>query len=309
MECFADISAVTQFARTIVPSDPPLTVARVAQGVSTIVYRVDSGQQTYYLRILPEPDASFAPEVAAYQQLRAAGLHVPEVVYFEHYSALFQRSLMLTTAIAGHAIGYRQRPAAVQQIIIEAGRDLAQLNKVSVQGYGWVRRDTPNPRLCAEHPTLPAWLAEEFEAPIRALRRYHDLTSRDTNILLGLLGMACEQLQHEPAILAHGDFDVTHIYHHEGAYTGIIDFGEIRGTHQLYDLGHFAVENSELLPFLLKGYTAVAPLRDGAMHHIHLTGLLIAARRVGRRRLQQREPHQPDIAFIRRMLAGVTIDS
>jgi aminoglycoside phosphotransferase (APT) family kinase protein len=297
-----DLSTVTQFARTIVASTTPLTVARIAEGGSTVVYRIDAGEQTYYLRILPELDASFAPEVAAHQQLRAAGLRVPEVVYFEHYNRLFQRSLMLTTAIAGRAIGYGQPPAEIPQLLYQAGRELATINQVAVQGYGWIRRDTSDLRLCAEHSTLTAWLIEGFEAPIHALRRCPDLAPRDVDTLIELLGLACEQLQHEPAVLAHGDFDVTHIYYRDAVYTGIIDFGEIRGAHQLYDLGHFAVENSDLLPYLLKGYAAVAPLRDDVMRQIDLTSLLIAARRIGRRIFQGREPHQPDIAFVRRTL-------
>ena len=121
-----DLFAVTQFVRSIFAASAPLTVARAAEGVSTVVYRVDAGTQTYYLRILPEPDASFAPEVVVHQQLHAAGLHVPEVVYFEQLNALFQRSLILTTAIAGRAIGYQQPPAAARQIVIDAGRELAR---------------------------------------------------------------------------------------------------------------------------------------------------------------------------------------
>jgi aminoglycoside phosphotransferase (APT) family kinase protein len=302
---YEDASIVAQFVGMIVTFPAPPTVVRVAEGVSTIVYRIQTAERTYYLRILPEPDASFAPEVATHQRLRAAGLRVPEVVYFEHHNELFQRSLMLTTAIAGRAIGYRQPPATVQQILYQAGRELATINQVAVQGYGWMQRDTPDLRLYAEHPTLPTWLLEEFDAPIRALRRCRDLAPRDAGVLLELLGTACEQFQHQAAVLAHGDFDVTHIYYCDDAYTGVIDFGEIRGTHQLYDLGHFAIENGDLLPDLLKGYTAVARLHDDAMYHIHLTGLLIAARRVGRRILQERAPHHPDIAFIRRMLPAL----
>jgi Ser/Thr protein kinase RdoA (MazF antagonist) len=209
---------------------------------------------------------------------------------------------MLTTAIAGRALGHQQPPETAQPILIEAGRELARLNQVNVRGYGWVRRDTPELRLRAEHPTLIAWLIEEFDAPIRALSRCRDLTPRHADALLRLLEVACEQLQSEPAVLAHGDFDATHIYHHEGAYSGIIDFGEIRGAYQLYDLGHFAVENSHWLPHLLKGYTAVAPLQGDALRHIYLTGLLIAARRIGRSILRERDPHPPDVAFIQRTL-------
>lgn len=43
----------------------------------------------------------------------------------------------------------------------------------------------------------------------------------------------------EQGYLAHGDFDTTHIYQDNGRYTGIIDFGEIRGADRWYDLGYF----------------------------------------------------------------------
>jgi Phosphotransferase enzyme family len=305
LQPYEDTSLIAQFARTIITSPARLTVERVVEGGSTIVYRIDMAGQTAYLRILPEPDASFAPEVAAHQRLRAAGLRIPEVLYFEHYNQLFQRSLMLTTAIAGRAIGYRDPPATAPQIAYHAGCDLAIINQVTVQAYGWIKRDTPELRLCAEHPSLPAWLIDHFAAPIHTLGRYCDLAPRDTDALIELLGAACELFQHEPAVLAHGDFDATHIYYDGDAYSGIIDFGEIRGTHPLYDLGHFTIENSDLLPYLLEGYATVAQLGDDTMDHIKLTGVLIAARRAGRRILQGRAPHPPDITFIRQMLPGL----
>ena len=42
----------------------------------------------------------------------------------------------------------------------------------------------------------------------------------------------------ESAWLAHGDFDATAIFYRDGRYSGLIDFGEIRGTEPLFDLGH-----------------------------------------------------------------------
>ena len=45
-------------------------IERVAEGVSTWVYRIRRGGETFYLRILPEADATFAPEVIAHQRLR-----------------------------------------------------------------------------------------------------------------------------------------------------------------------------------------------------------------------------------------------
>ena len=46
-----------------------------------------------------------------------------------------------------------------------------------------------------------------------------------------------------PSRLAHGDFDATHIYQRDGLYTGVIDFGEMRGAEPHYDLAYFLVQD------------------------------------------------------------------
>src|SRR5207249_1740511 len=81
------------------------------------------------------------------------------------------------------------------------------------------------------------------------------------------------------ACLAHGDFDVTHIYQEDGRYTGIIDFGEIRGADAPYDLGHFNLHDGEtrpqpVLPYLLEGYSDVVPLPPDHEWRISLLSLL-----------------------------------
>jgi aminoglycoside phosphotransferase (APT) family kinase protein len=116
---------------------------------------------------------------------------------------------------------------------------------------------------------------------------------------------AVELFGSEPARLAHGDFDPTHIYHHEGRYTGIIDFGEIRGAQQWYDAGHFWIENSDLLSPLLEGYAEVMPLPSDHQRHIYLTGLLIAARRLGRSLSKRARVYQPDVKAIQDALTAL----
>ena len=91
-------------------------------------------------------------------------------------------------------------------------------------------------------------------------------------------------------------------------YSGIIDFGEIRGAHWLYDLGHFAVEGERLLPHLLEGYGEITPLTAADLHTLRLTSLLIAARRIGRRLQQQRTPHGPDVAYLVTRLGAFDCD-
>lgn len=85
--------------------------------------------------------------------------------------------------------------------------------------------------------------------------------------------------------LAHGDFDATHIYADpkSHAYTGIIDFGEIRGADPLYDLGHLLVHatdafGSEVFDTVLIGYRERVDLPEDAGWHIRVQAIAIATR-------------------------------
>ena len=109
----------------------------------------------------------------------------------------------------------------------------------------------------------------------------------------------------EPAYLAHGDFDTTHIYHQSGHYTGMIDFGEIRGADQLYDLGHFLIADADLLPDLLAGYADVVALPADHMRRIRLSGMMTVLRRLGRDVARARPIYAPNLHAVRRMLAAL----
>jgi aminoglycoside phosphotransferase (APT) family kinase protein len=304
---YDDAATVAHYVQTLLPQAHPLRIERVAEGVSTIVYRIGSPLDTYYLRICPEAGVSLAAEVAVHQQLEALGVHVPHVLHFEPLHPVFQRSVMLTSAIPGRAIGYRQPPPMAGAIVRQAGRELARLNQIMVQGYGWVGSLAPTTSaLATEYPSLAQWLRAHFTAPIEALADCEALSRADVDQLRKLLDHACTILGEEPAVLAHGDFDVTHIYYQHDSYTGMIDFGEIRGAHWLYDLGHFAIESGELLPFLLEGYEETRALGVEDMDKLKLTSLLIAARRMGRCLLRRRAVHAPDVAAVKALLAALS---
>ena len=103
-------------------------------------------------------------------------------------------------------------------------------------------------------------------------------------------------LNEEQAKLAHGDFDVTHIYQQQGHYTGIIDFGEIRGANLFYDLGHFRIHDGEklpnlVLPYLIEGYKEVAALPLDYELRISFSSLLIAIRKFAY--VTQKYPNRP----------------
>jgi Ser/Thr protein kinase RdoA (MazF antagonist) len=283
-----DTRAVAQLAARIFPRSMPLEVERVEQGVSTYVYRLRVADTVYYLRVLPEEEASFAPEVYAHQHLRERGVRAPEVLYFEHYNETLERSIMVTTEIRGTHLAGCTDAQALRCILREAGRDLAIINSLPVQGFGWIKRESSTAlSLEAEHASCRAFLTEYLERDLATLAAAQALKPDVLASIRRILNDYDAWLDSEQAWLAHGDFDVTHIYQEAGRYTGIIDFGEIRGGHAFYDLGHFSMHDGEhlpalVLPWLLEGYQEVTPLPDGYRQRIAFADLLIAIRTLAR---------------------------
>ena len=75
-------SAIAHLAARLFPRSASPQVERVEQGVSTYVYRLRYDELIFYLRVLPEAGASFAPEVFAHHWLRQREARVGTV--FKH---------------------------------------------------------------------------------------------------------------------------------------------------------------------------------------------------------------------------------
>ncbi|HMA38313.1 MAG TPA: aminoglycoside phosphotransferase family protein [Chloroflexia bacterium] len=299
------LTLIARVVAQIFPTGPAPAVERVREGGSTYVYRIHHTDQLLYLRVLPELGRSFAPEQLAHRLLRQDQIAVPAVVYFAHCQADLGRSVMVTTAIRGAAIGHATSAHEIGAVLRAAGRDLARIHRIPVAGFGWICRDRPVvTHLQAEFPTCGAFIRDHFDPYLELLARTAVLNRSEIAAMREIRAAAAPLLDVAQAYLVHGDFDATHIYAQEGQYTGIIDFGEIRGADLWYDLGHFQLENSAQLPYLLEGYAEVRPLPPDYAHRMGLYSLLIAIRRLGRRveKAPSGGPPEPDLALIRRVL-------
>jgi len=302
---YREAATVAALATRIFSTAVPLAVERVPQGVSTRVYRLRRGAETFYLRVLPETGASFAPEVRVHQLLRDRGVRVPAVVYFEPCNERLRRSVMVTTEIPGRSLSEHPADPAIPRVLSEAGRQLALINTVPVDGFGWLRRDAAcGDRLVGEHATQRAFATEHLEADLAAVTTAL-LAPDQVAAIRAVVDRHRAWLAAERAWLAHGDFDATPIFQRDGRYTGIIDFGEMRGADRWYDLGHFRLHEGErfpesLLPWLLAGYRSVAPLPDDADRRIAFASLLIGIRTLARTLMKR--PTSPLVAHCLRAI-------
>jgi len=278
-----ELSTIEDLVARALPRSTHSTVERVEEGASTAVYKVRRAGEVYYVRVLPEQGASFAPEARAHRLLRERGVKVPEVIYVDACDIMLGRSVMVTTEIAGQRVGHCRDGRGVRRVLMEAGRDLAAINSVPVDGFGWIRRHNgEDDHLAGEHRGYREFARDHLEDDL-ALLGAHTLDPHEVAAIHEVIERYDSLLDVEDARLAHGDFDATHIFQRAGRYTGIIDFGEIRGVDPFYDLRHFKLHDGEtisapVLPYLLEGYTSVAPLPPDYEQRIAVAALLIGVK-------------------------------
>lgn len=261
-----------------------LSVNRVSQGCSTFVYRIKTKAGTYYARYLPE-NASFAAEVTAHKHMTAAGVSVPPVIAFLHREEKSGLSMMLAGEIPGASMeeAYPKQNAA--DILREAGKHLALMHTIPVDGFGWIDRNSYD-ALKGEKSSFREYF-EDYLADDLATLQYYDFTDAQRSQIQDYMAQAQKLLDVSQPVLVHGDFDATHIFHAAGKFTGFIDFGEIRGNNRLFDLGMFAYHdftlNRSAYPHLIAGYREIAGLDDSDLYAAELMALFILLRFAGKK--------------------------
>jgi aminoglycoside phosphotransferase len=306
----SDFDALGDIANRVLPGSGPPAVERTGSGSSTPVYRIGRGGAVRYLRLAESAAASLAPEALAHRLLRERGVRVPEVVHFEPFTDRLRRSVMVTDEIPGCSLAERHRGIDIGAVATAAGRDLAIINGLVVDGFGWIRRDLPaGAPLAADAPTLRAFALSDLDEHLAALSVA--FAADELRAIRCAIATHDDLLDVERAVLAHGDFDATHIYHQNGEYAGIIDFGEIRGADPFYDLGHAALHDGEtvpepLLPHLLTGYGEIVALPADGERRIHLWSLLIGIRALARSAGRPRSVYQDHLTHaIRRAVIAL----
>lgn len=137
------LAAIRLIADGLLPGSGALSVGRMRSGGSTEVYRLRRGPHVLFLRLAEQDGESMAAEAWVHGALLRLGAAVPEVVALEDDRTL-GRAFMVTTAIPGRPVAPERAPRG---LVEAAGRDLALVGSISVDGFGFVRRDGPAPPL------------------------------------------------------------------------------------------------------------------------------------------------------------------
>jgi aminoglycoside phosphotransferase (APT) family kinase protein len=280
----ADLDVLAGLVHEALPRARSVSIGRASGGRVAVVYQAAVDGVRYYLRLAEEPSQDLTTDALILERLRALDVRVPGVVATAAATAAFPRSWMIMTEVPGRSIAQGGTDDEARQAAIAAGRDTAVINSVSVSGFSWIRRDgSAHPT--AELPSYSQFVVSYLPRPWPGrLRKVFDLRQLDA---LRVLAAGEQDRPFRVGHLVHGDLDVTHIYSHAGRYSGIIDFGEMRGADPYFDLGHFLLHDGETRPArmfssFLKGYRQVNPLPDGHRQAIRASAILLGLRQLSR---------------------------
>lgn len=259
----SDIDKIRRVAAGVlgVPEDQAdLTVERAASGVSTIVFEVTLGADVFFLRLAEEQDESLEVDARVHRELGRLGVQVPEVVYVERRSDELDWSVMVTRHLGGRPLSGEDDIDTQLATMRAVGRDLAIINTQPVDGFSWIARDQPTWPLSGELSTFAAFVREDLPDPWPGV--FSDLfETPDLDTIAGIVeSQALRPIQR--GLLVHGDIAYEHVFVRDGVYSGLIDFGEIRGAESTFDLGVFWTQaprehRPEILAAVLDGYREV----------------------------------------------------
>jgi aminoglycoside phosphotransferase (APT) family kinase protein len=294
------LSVIEDVAADVFGRSVALSVEREPEGVSTVVWRITRGSQRFFLRLAEHDDDNLEVDALVHQRLAALGVKTPTVVHATSYDPRLGRSLMITEHIGGRPLTDSTDPTERTRVVEGAAEDIATINSVAVEGFGWVVRDRPIWPPRAELGDYAAYVVDDLPDPWPGT--FTQLfTSTDLELIEQIIHDERQRVV-DQAILVHGDLGLDHIFERDGAYTGIIDFGELRGAEPEFDLAVFfnhspREDRAALIDALLRGYQAITPLPDDIRHRMRRAGMLKALRQLGRW-LQPEFPHERDPAAL-----------
>jgi len=278
-------------------------LSRAEKGVSTEVYRLEKGSIILYLRIGPK-GSSLWPEAEAYRRCREIGVLVPEVVHYEDNNQVLKRSIMITTEIKGHPLAEGEISTTV---VREAGRNLAILNSIPIEGIGWMNNDPGIRELRARGLDYEDFILDDMDEKMAKLIAFglfdNNFALRTVNHIRERAGILLEY--RKQGNLAHGDFDFNHIFANKGKLSGIIDFGDIRSTSPFHDLAHFYVYARKHYSDLVSGYKEVTRLGVDFEERVRAEAVVLAVGKlwwVGENKINKLTQNRADYKIIRELV-------
>jgi len=280
--CPTETSVISVCKNYFSDNETIMSAKRMLTGDTTFVFRINTSKNTYYARFLPN-NGRLNIEVFVHRTLLEHKINVPRILFFEEENAETGLSYMLEEKMPGMNLEEEYpQDRELKRILIDAGRQLAQVNRISdINGFGLFDVQSKD-KFKGEINSFEEYFFYSFEERLVYLDMYPFTTFEKTHIKK-IIEFAKKKLDVKKPVFVIGDLCLDHVFHLNGQYTGIIDLGKTCGNNRLYDLGYFTAfyQNRTMLGYLLEGYQTIAPLDKDDLNSIELIALCILVKMLG----------------------------
>lgn len=264
--------------------DGHLALHETRGGVSTQVYKVVfSSGKISFLRIAKEGE-SFGAEKQVHELLKAKGVLVPAVEYFEEQHPILGRSIMVTSAMPGGIMEvFRETPERISRdVLFEVGQQMALINSIPLPGYGIFLRKAAPTKLEARFTSYAAYMDGNTDAEGELLMGKGLLTIQEFEKLQRILAQGKALFSNVPTFLCHGDMDVSNMMLDTDKFAGFIDFGDAGAHTAAYDLAYIKLRNPYHYMTILEGYQTISevPLGEDFAFDMLVHAVKVALRKV-----------------------------
>jgi len=190
---------------------------------------------------------------------------------------------MIISEIKGKSIEDENPEKNLREILSEAGKQLALIHNVKVDGFGWIDKRYSNILKGVKRSFLEYYT--EYLGNDYSILDQYDFCKEEKTKIKYFIEIGQELLNVDSAVLVHGDFDISQIFHYNNRYSGMIDFGEARGNNHLYDLATFVgfYQDRQLYSYLLEGYRERRCLTETDLDSVEIMGLFMLLRFLGKK--------------------------
>ena len=225
-------------------------------GVDMNVYKIFFLGEIFWLRIPSSIDTNYEVEVKIHKDLTKMGAHVPEVIAYEEKNKILNVPIMILRDIGGEPL-FENNMIGLESAVIDAGRDLALINSLEVKNYGYVDNMNKN-KILHGSPTFKSFkefCLGNFYFHLQNITKWGVLTTEQSEKIRDIFMKESENLLYsDRPYLIHGDYKPEHIFIKNSQYVGVIDFSDIQGGSNLWDLAHVRAFSEEYYQLLKKGY-------------------------------------------------------
>jgi Ser/Thr protein kinase RdoA (MazF antagonist) len=230
-----------------------VSIEYVDQGISSDVFRVETAKGLIiFLRFVNENENA-SLEFGVYKKLRDLGVKVPKPIYYEDFAEHFGgRSFMILGKLDGMSLSDR---FVDKEILYEAAQDLRKVHSIKIEKFGSINRGIDAPRtLTGFKDSYKEYCLNNLEDRIKNIVENSLLSTEKSEQILSYIIQKQELLDVSTSHLIHGDLNPEHIFSNDNKYSGIIDFGDMKGASRYHDLVNYWFTTDQHYQDLEDGY-------------------------------------------------------